>query len=305
MPQAFHEDFQLPEGLYGAPGVGTEESWQPFVNMDVMEKAGYDRRREFEDYSDFKQVMLDIKKQGITRYPVIFPFADPREGGEVYTCHVVRAGGRFFDGSTPTFTSDAVKTGTENFLSLFKEGLAPPGVTSLTEGQASQAFYGGDAAVMFNASSNIFLPGKSVPGDKPTYEIARITQYPKPVSVDKTATLNITPTNFALSVFSTNKVNSAKWMDFYCSKTAQKNELMVEGNLSLRLDVYEDKEVKEKVPYSNVLKHSLENAIIMRYPLPAKIKSMWYDVTTKAITSGWGADKMTQELQSQAKNILG
>ena len=307
IPQPFHEDLSISDGLYGTPGVGTEESWQPFVNMDVLEKAGYERTRTFENYADFKKVMSDIKSQGIVKYPVIFPFADAREGGEVYSCHVVRAGGTFYDGEAgkPTFDTSAVKTGTKNFLSLFKEGLAPRGVTSLTEGKATQQFFGGNAAVMFNASSNIFLPGKSLPIDKPAPEVARLTQYPKPSGVGETPTLNITPTNFSLSVFSQNKVNTGKWMNFYCSKEAQKNELVVEGNLSMRADVYEDSEVREKVPYVDVLKRSLTDSIVMKYPAPARIKSMWYDVATSAISSDWNTNKMTSELQSRAKSIIG
>ena len=305
IPQPFHEDLQVPEGLYGTPGVGTEESWQPFVNMDVLEQAGYERKRKFENYADFRKVMKDIKSQGITDTPVIFPFADAREGGEVFSCHVVRAGGQYFDGSTPTFDSDAVKKGVENFLSLFQEGIAPQGVTSLTEGNASQQFFNSNAAVMFNASSNIFLPGKELPIDKPAEEVGRITQYPKPADAGDTPTLNITPTNFALSVFSKNKVNTGKWMNFYCSKEAQKNELVEEGNLALREDVYEDSEVKEKVPYVDELKRSLTDSITMKYPNPAKIKEMVYDKTTNAISSGWDADRLTQELQSEAENITG
>ena len=307
IPQPFHEGLEISDGLYGTPGVGTEESWQPFVNKDVLEKAGYERERTFENYSDFKKVMNDIKSQGIVDTPVVFPFADAREGGEVYSCHVVRAGGNFFDvdAGKPTFDTDAVKKGTENFLSLFKEGLAPRGVTSLTEGKATQQFFGGNAAVMFNASSNIFLPGKSLPIDKPAEEVARLAQYPKPAGVGETPTLNITPTNFALSVFSKNKVNTGKWMNFYCSKKAQKNELMVEGNLSMRADVYEDSEVREKVPYVDVLKRSLTDSIVMKYPSPAKIKSMWYDVATSAISNDWNADRMTSELQSRAERLVG
>lgn len=305
IPQPFHENLNISDGLYGTPGVGTEESWQPFVNMRVMEKAGYDRQRKFEDYADFMEVMKDIKKQGIVDYPVVFPFRDAREGGEVYSCHVVRAGGQFFDGGTPTFDSEAVMEGTKNFLSLFQENLAPQGVTSLSEGKAAQQFYGGNAAVMFNASSNLFLPGKSLPIDAPAEEVARVAQYPKPAGVGETPTLNITPTNFALSVFSKNKVKAGKWMNFYCSKQAQKNELMIEGNLSMREDVYEDSEVREKVPYVDVLKRSLTDSIVMKYPKPAQVKSMWYDVATSAIANGWNADRMTSTLQSKAEQLVG
>lgn len=305
MPQPFHQDVQVPDGLYGVPGVGTEESWSPFVNQDVMEEAGYERDRQFENYSDFISVMKDIQSQGVVENAVIFPYADAREGGEIFTSHLVAAGSVLFDGRTPKFDTDAAMTGISNFLSMFQEGVAPTGVTSLTEGNTTQQFFQGNAAVMINASSNLFLPGKELPGDKPAEEIARIDNYPKPEGVSDTPSLQITPTNFSLSVFSKNKRNAVKWMNYYASKEAQKRELVEEGNLSLNLEVYEDSDVKENVPYADVMKNQLENSIIVPMPDSGQVKQMMYDAVTSAIANGWPADRLSSTLQSEAESIVG
>jgi len=304
MPQPFHQDVPVRDGLYGVPGVGTEETWIPFVNKDVMEEAGFERDRKFEDYSDFLSVMTDIKSQGIVDVPVIFPYSDAREGGEVFTSHLVTAGSMLFDGRTPTFDTDAAKTGIGNFLSLFQEGVATGGVTSLAEGNTTQQFFNGNAAVMINASSNLFLPGKEIPADKPAEEVARIADYPKPSGVSDTPSMQITPTNFSLSAFSKNKVNAAKWMNFYASKEAQRQELVVEGNLSLNPEVYEESEVKEQVPYSEILGRQLQESVIVPMPKSGQVKQMVYDTVTSAIVNGWNADKTASELQSQAENII-
>lgn len=304
MPQPFHQDVPVRDGLYGVPGVGTEESFSPFVNQDVMEEGGYERGREFENYSDFITVMKDIQSQGIVDSPVIFPYADAREGGEVFTSHLVTAGSMLFDGRTPRFDTDAAKTGIANFLSLFSEGVAPTGVTSLTEGTTTQQFFQGNAAIMINASSNLFLPGKDLPTDRPVEEVARIAGYPPVDGVSDAPSLQITPTNFSLSAFSLNKVNAAKWMNYYASKPAQKRELVDEGNLSLNLEVYEDSEVQEQVPYSDVLRKQLENAVIVPMPNSGQVKQMMYDAVTSAIANGWSADRLSSTLQSEAESLV-
>lgn len=304
MPQPFHEDVPVPDGLYGVPGVGTEESWVPFVNMDVMEEAGYEREREFENYSDFLDVMTDIQDQGIVDNAVIFPYSDAREGGEIFTSHLVRAGSMLFDGRTPQFETDPAVTGISNFLSMFQEGIAPQGVTSLTEGNTTQQFFNGNAAVMFNASSNLFIPGKELPVDEPAEEVARIANYPTPEGVSDTPSIQITPTNFSLSAFSPNKVNSAKWMNFYASKEAQKRELVQEGNLSLNAEVYEDSEVQEQVPYVDILQNQLENSVIVPMPNSGEVKQAMYDAVTSAIANGWSADRLSSTLQSETESIV-
>lgn len=303
-PQPFHQDFQPPEGLYGVPGVGTEETWQPFVNMDILEEAGYDRRRTFDNWADFRDVMADIKSQGVADPPVIFPFSTFREGGNIMDSIVARAGGQYFDGRTPNIKSSGVRKGVDNFLQLFRDGLATGGVTSLREGNTTQQFFGGEAAVMFNTSSNIFLPGKELPVDKPASKVARVAQYPQPEGVSGTPTVNLTPINFSLSVFSPNKQNAVKWMNYYASREAQKTELVTEGNLSINMSVYDDSDVQQMVPYADVFRRTLEEGIVMQYPQPSAFRQMVYDTMTAAIANDLSTDRVLNQIQSGAQQLV-
>jgi ABC-type glycerol-3-phosphate transport system substrate-binding protein len=220
--------------------------------------------------------------------------------------HVVRAGGRLFDGSTPQFTSDGVRRATEAFLSYYQDGVAPKGNTSMTEGNATQQFFGGNAAFMFNASSNIFLPGKELPIDKPAQEVARIARYPKPPGApSETATINASPTGYSLSVFSTNKENAAKFMNYASGYDAHKAMLVEEGNLGLREDVYSDEEVQEALPYMEIFQDQLVNGTMMRYPSPGQMRQMVYSQTQAAIANDLSADETVQRMQSEAESIIG
>lgn len=300
LPLSFMQDFPYRDGIYEVPMY--DDTWIAFANRSVMEEAGYDPERDITTFSEFKQVATDMKD--VVDTPVVMPYSSPGEGGGIFTSLVARSGGEYFDGRTPSFTSEGVRTGAEFFLSLFEEGLAPKGVTSMTEGRATQRFFGGDAGLMFNATANIFFSGKDLPIDESAAEAARIMQFPKPEGVSDTPSLSLTPTGLSLSVFSPNKENTLRWMNHMCSRQVNKWQLKMEGKMALYPSIYEDTDVQEEVPYASVMGDALRNSTVMKYPNTAEIRSMVYSQVQQAIGQGMSADQLVQNLQRNAKQIV-
>jgi ABC-type glycerol-3-phosphate transport system substrate-binding protein len=302
LPHEYMNDFPYRKGYYATPFY--DDMWVPFINKRVLKKAGFDPNRDIKTFSQFIDIATKLKKQGTVPFPVIFPYSSPGEGGNIIFDLIARSGGQVVDSGEPKFTSESTKRALDFFMALFERNLTPKGVTSLSEGRTTQQFFSGKSVFMFNASSNIFLPGKELPINTSASNVARITAYPKPKESGNTPSLNATPTGLALSVFSPNKKATAKFMNHMASPEMQKVQLITEGNVGLTPGIYDDKEVKQKVPYTNIFKQNLSNSTILKYPKSNEIRNMVYSVTQKAISQGWSSDKLAQQLQQETKSIL-
>lgn len=297
LPLDFMDDFPYREGIYMAPIF--DDMWLPYYNLQVMEDAGVDPEQSIDTFQQFIDVATSIKENTDIEYPVIFPYASPGEGGNIFKDLIVRHGGEIHDGEQFTFTSEPVVQAADFFMSLFNQDLAPPGVTSLTEGQATQQFYQGNAGIMMNGSSNIVLPGKDLPIDVSAAEASRIAIWPKREGAGDMPTVHLTPTGFALSVFSQHKEAATSFLNMASSPELHKEQLLQEGNTALIPEVYEDPEVQENVPYADVLGQAVRDSEIMHYPNTIEVRQTIYSVTQQAIGQNLTGEELANRLQNQ------
>lgn len=295
------DDFSYRDGLYGTPWFS--EGWTTFTNMDVLEEAGLGRDFTASSFTEFREACDQMKD--VTETPVLFPFSTSDEGLQVFQDLVLRSDGHFYDGKDPDFTNEGFINALDFLLGLVSDGYAPDGVTSLTEGQTTTQFFKGDAGFQFNALGNLFLPGKELPIDKPAEDIARIQLYPNPDSLgyEETATGNLIVIGANLSVFSKRKEQAAKFMNFITTQEAQADELIEEGNLPLRADVFDLDRVQQNMPYVETMQAQLAGYDKLIYPNASKVEELLYQEITAAFANNRSAQKTAERIQQKANNL--
>jgi ABC-type glycerol-3-phosphate transport system substrate-binding protein len=298
-----YKDFSYPEGIYATPWFS--EGWITFTNMEVLEKAGLNRNFSPSSFSEFRDACKQLKD--IVEYPVLFPFSTVPEGLQILQDLVLRADGHFYKDGKPDFQNQGFVTALDFLLNLVYDGYAPQGVTSLSEGTTTTQFFSGKAGFQFNALGNLFLPGKKLPigEQQQPSDIARITLYPTPKKKQykKNPTGNLVAIGSNLSVFSKRKKPSAKYMNYISTKEAQAAELLLEGNLPLRADVFDMKKVQKQVPYTDTMRTQLANYDKLIYPHASRIEEIIFQETTGALAHHRSAKKTAQRIQNQAKSL--
>lgn len=293
------QDFPYPKGTYMAPHFA--EGWIPFINMDVMERAGVGRDVEPQTFGEVLEICDQLSDAVET--PILFPFANFNEGLQIFYDLVMRAGGQMFDGTTPTFENEGFVSALDFLLSLVSEGYAPQGVSSLSEGQTTTQFFDGKAGFMMNALGNLFLPGKDLPINKPAAEVARVTTYPTPQNASDTPTGNLIFIGYQISAFSKHKKASAKFANLVTTQERQAAELLEEGNIPLRTDVFDLPEVQEQIPYTGVISDHLGGYDKFFYPNSSEIDQMVYSEITGAMANNRSAKDAARRMQQQAEGM--
>ena len=295
------DNFTYQNGLYGIPWYS--EGWITFTNMDVLEEAGLSRNFTPSSFTELREACDQLTD--VVETPILFPFSTSDEGLQVFQDLVLRAGGHFYDGKNPDFTNDGFVNALDFLLGLVSDGYAPSGVTSLTEGQTTTQFFQGNAGFQFNALGNLFLPGKQLPINKPPEDVARIHLYPTPDSLgyEETATGNLIVVGANLSVFSKRKKPAAKFMNFITTQKAQADEIIKEGNLPLRADVFNLNRVKQNIPYAGTMQTQLAGYDKLIYPNATNIEELLYQEITSAFANDRSAQKTAKRIQQKAENI--
>ena len=292
-------DFPHREGIYFTPQFGN--GWFVFANMNIFEEAGLDPSSVPTTYSEFLDACNALSD--VVDSPVVFPMEAAFQFVGLIQQITMRAGASWHDGSNYTFTSDAFVTAADFFLKLFSEGYAPSGVMSMGEGPASNQFYQGNAGMMFNTLPLLFLSQEDLPSNKPAHEIARIDLFPNPSGASDVPTGSFGFNGYCLSIFSPHKEAGAQYMSTVTNKEQQAAELLVEGNMPCRPDVYEMSEVQEKIPYADIQQKYLAGSDVFVYPNTGEIDEIVFSTFTAAATNGWSGQKTARRIQQEAERL--
>lgn len=300
--QRAFEEFPYREGTYLTPWFS--EGWITFNHFEVLEEAGVGSDFVAESFSEFKEAANQVSD--VVDTPVIMPFSDPVEGYQVFKDLVLRADGHYFDGYNPDFENQGFIDAAEFLLSLVREGLMPQGITSLTEGQTTTQFFSGNAGFQFNALGNLFLPGHELPIDEPGAEAASVSTYPNPDNLGyrDTPSGNLIAIGAGLSVFSKRKALAADFMNFITTQEQQAEELLQEGNLPLRADVFEMDRVQEEMPYTDRLMEHLDGVGKLVAVNEVQMDTIVYEEMTNAMANDLSGEEVASRIQDRAEQAV-
>lgn len=300
--QAAFQDFPYREGTYLTPWF--TEGWITFNHFEVLEEAGVGRDFAAESFTEFTEAANQVSD--VVDTPVIMPFSDPVEGYQVFKDLVLRADGHYFDGLNPDFENDGFIAAADFLLGLVSDGLMPQGITSLTEGQTTTQFFSGKAGFQFNALGNLFLPGHELPIDKPGAEAASVSTYPNPDNIGyrDTPSGNLIAITAGLSVFSKRKALAADFMNFISTQEQQAQELLQEGNLPLRADVFEMDQVQEEMPYTDMLMAHLDGVGKLVAVNEVQMDTIVYEEMTNAMANDLSGSEVASRVQDRAEQAV-
>jgi ABC-type glycerol-3-phosphate transport system substrate-binding protein len=296
---ASFSDYPYPKGLYAIPQY--TNALMLYTNMDVLEEAGVERNYAPTTFTETMELCEQLTD--VVDSPMIFPFALPTGGGAVFYNLVQRAGGHMYKNGSPDFENKGFIKALEFLLGLVSKGYAPNGVTSTNGGQISAPFYRGDAGLMMGTTEHLFLSPEELPIDKPAPEIARINIFPKPKNAGNTPAGNLNVVMYALSIFSKHKKFGARYLNLVTTKNAQANELLMEGNLPIRPDVFDLPKVQKEIAYNDVLKKYVRDSGKFIVPNATEVRSIIHSQITSAIAGGWSAQKTASRIQSEVESL--
>lgn len=300
-------DFPYREGIYGAPWFA--ECWVPFYNMKKLEEAGLNPETTAKTFGEFKEVATKLAE--VTKNPVLFPYSNTTEGGQILDGLKLRSAGSIFDSAAvkPSFRNEGFGKALNFFVSLIKEGLAPKAVIETTEDRVAIEFFKGNAGIMFNSLENIFVPGAELPIEEPVEEVARPAPYPTPADIEfedfQTApSAALTPFLGHLSIFSKHKTAGALLLDYFARQESQAIELLEEGNMPCRADVFDLPLVKRFTPHAEAIKTIAKGAGREYFPKRARIADIQYEETVKAILGKQSPEEAMEEMQNRAEPLF-
>lgn len=177
------------------------------------------------------------------------------------------------DGKTVTVDSPEAKAGLTRLADAFRNGQIPKEAITYQEEQGRQSFEAGKLLFLRNwayVHNLAKTDGASVVKD--SFGVAPLPG----ITADKPGASSLGGHNAGISVYSKHKATAFDFVKFLQSEETQRF-FVTQGSLAPVLtSLYEDKELKTKLPHLSTLKTSIENAT----PRPA---SPFYPAITKAI----------------------
>ena len=286
--------------VYGVPWF--TDAGLLYYRKDLLEEAGFSGPPA--TWDELKEQAQKIMQDQGLKYGFVFQGAE-YEGGVVDGLEYINShGGQVLDpndASKVIIDSPESVAGLEMERSMVEEGVAPEAVSTYAEPETEAPFLGGDAVFCRNWPYMYTLSGE---GD---YNITdRIDIAPLPAGEGGESVSGLGGWNFFINAFAPQEAQDAAW-EFITFMTAaeQQKFYALEGSYLPTLSaLYDDQEVKDKVPTVKLAPEALERTV------PRPVSPVYSDMSlemAEQFNASLGGDVPPEEaigtLQEQLQNI--
>jgi multiple sugar transport system substrate-binding protein len=251
-----------------------------------------------------KEMVAKVRQDSGTEYGYVFQGAQD-EGGVVDALeHVWNAGGDVLDGDRVIIDSPEAAEGLALRRSMITDGIAPRASGDYTTQESQAVFTRGDVVFMRNWPFVYgLLSDRELSAVRP--EQVGIGLIPVAEASDQSFS-GLGGWNFYVNATSEDRIEEIwTFIEFMSSPESQKTLALESTRLPTLRNLYEDKEVLEKVPVAALGKESLENT----RPRPV---SPYYSDMSLAMSEKFNAalkgdlpvERALQELQAELQNIV-
>jgi len=268
---------------YAAPQIGrvTMLHYRP----SLLKEAGYNSPpstwSELREYA--KKLTKDLNGDGtIDQWGYVYYAGTSFAANFYLNMLLYQAGGRVLRGEKYVINSPEAIKALQYMVNLKNvDRSVPPGVMSYEDSDCAQMFIGGKVALMTNwtyVTQMALDPSKSTIIDdySQTYNLKADGPQGRSACLSDVA-------GWCISKFSKKKGAAALWCDFYRSRQALENEVMMENNTVAVPDVYESPKVRALIPHFDVFIHSVKNAVLESTYMEPTIYKIVFSFVQKAL----------------------
>jgi multiple sugar transport system substrate-binding protein len=273
-----------------------------YYRKDLLEESGFSEPPK--TWDEMKQMGDRIRSGSGIKYGYVFQGARD-EGGVVDALEYIwNAGGDVLDGNDVIIDSPEAAEGLEIRRSMITDGVAPEASGEYTTQESQAIFTNGDAVFMRNWP---FVYGLLASPETSKVRPEQVDLANIPVSDPRQVSFSgLGGWNFLVNAASEDKLDEIwTFIEFMSSAASQKTLALKSTRLPTLKDLYEDREVLEKVPVAALGKESLENT------RPRPVSPYYSDMSlvmaeqfNAAVKGSVPVGQALQTLQSELQNIV-
>jgi multiple sugar transport system substrate-binding protein len=273
-----------------------------YYRKDLLEESGFSEPPK--TWDEMKQMGDRVRSGSGIKYGYVFQGARD-EGGVVDALEYIwNAGGDVLDGNDVIIDSPEAAEGLEIRRSMITDGVAPEASGEYTTQESQAIFTNGDAVFMRNWP---FVYGLLASPETSKVRPEQVDLANIPVSDARQVSFSgLGGWNFLVNAASEDKLDEIwTFIEFMSSAASQKTLALKSTRLPTLKDLYEDREVLEKVPVAALGKESLENT------RPRPVSPYYSDMSlvmaeqfNAALKGSVPVGQALQTLQSELQNIV-
>ena len=294
--------------------IGTPQWANPRLLMyrkSMFEEAGLDPNDPPETWAELKEYAKKLTKDTdgdgtIEQYGYVYAGKRPEFGLESYLQIAYSGGGRMFTDTDGDGEADEVTVDSKPMVEALKllqdleaEGYVPAGVPNFNEGDAQKAFYEGRAAMLIDEPWVLQSALGNHPGD------VGAAMYPHWSEADPddvggllvAVAITVNP-----NISDTQMKAAKKYARFFGTYTSHLIQMVDEGNGSAIPAVYDSSPLQTGYPAADVIKKSLEQAVLEIYPNYKKVEDVMGEAISKAF-QGQDPEKVLTEAAEEIREI--
>ena len=283
--------------VYGVPWF--TDAGLLYYRKDLLEKAGFSGPPA--TWDELKEQANKIKQDEGTKFGFVFQGAE-YEGGTVNGLEFINShGGQVLDpndASKVVIDSPESVAGLETEYSMVTDGVAPQAVSTYAEPECEAPFLGGDAVFCRNWPYMYSLAGT---GDFIKPDLIDVA--PLPAGEGGESVSGLGGWNFFINAFAEQEAQDAAWefVKYMTAPEQQKFYSLGGSYLPVLTALYDDAEIKEKVPAVRLGGEALKNTV------PRPISPVYSDMSLKMseeFNAALGGDTEPQQAISSLQTEL-
>lgn len=226
-----------------------------FYRKDLLEKSGYSEPPK--TWDELKAMALKVKKDAGLEAGFVFQ-GDNYEGGVCNGCEYIWTnGGNILQGNKVVIDSPQAIAGLKTERSMITSGVSPKAVSTMQETTTDPYFVGGKAVFARIWSYEYALAGtKDYPNVKP--EQIGVTSLP--IGTGGTQANCLGGWNMYISALSDKQDEAWEFVKWMTGEQAQKQRAIAATLLPTRKSLYQDPELRKKVPTVAVAADAIKQA---------------------------------------------
>jgi multiple sugar transport system substrate-binding protein len=273
-----------------------------YYRKDLLEKSGFSDPPE--TWDEMKRMADKVRSDSGTRFGYVFQGAQDEGGVCDGLEHIWNAGGDVLSGDKVIVDSPESAEGLELRKSMITDGLSPDASVNYTTQESQSIFTNGDAVFMRNWT---FVYGLLASPETSRIKPEQVGISTLPVTeVGQGSFSALGGWNFLVNAASEDKLDEIwTFIEYMSSPESQKTFALKSARLPTLKSLYEDDEIRKKVPVAALGKAALESA------RPRPISPYYSDMSlvmaerfNEALKGSSPVDQALKDMQDELQNIV-
>ncbi len=297
-PDWVKNDIEVDGHYYAVPQLGQQSGF--YYRPSLLEEAGYDEPPKT------KEELVEIAQAVTTDdvYGYGFAAGDNFAAYESFLSALYMQDGRLVHDEKPDVTTDKAKAALQFLVDLVHEyEVAPPAAGQMKEAELGDMFVGGSVAMMIQWDYHFARatdPEQSTIADDVEFTV--VPSWDEDTKGKALADFQI----LAINSYSNNIPAAKLFLDYMRSEQALANEMILEGNNSLVLDVFDSPAAETEMDpgFLEAKKKLAGSSMRENYPHMAEVVDTLGSQVRAAVTQAKSVDKALEAAQNNIDKVM-